>query len=131
LDAWASGRGISLSAEEPRVHDLDSVSEWISEGTCASQLTAGTADNLVTAWNLFQDVAFSVPRGREFLVFLESDSARRIYDKLFWIMDLPAVRELRPNGISIDLSAEECRELKRILKAGMELFNDVVRVVDR
>ena len=78
----------------------------------------------MAAWNLFSDVAHSMPDKGS--AFEHLDSQPTIYDKLFWGNNLPS---MTPEGMhySPEWSAAEVASLAEILSAGLDLFESCIR----
>lgn len=120
VQAYADLKHYKLEAGEPILHDLDWVGTWLQ--------TPGMPVNCVealNAWNLFSDVARSIrARGTAF----ERLDSRfpRIYQKLFWGNNLPA---LTPEGKHFDPQwpPDELSALTEVLGAGLELFQSFTR----
>lgn len=119
LRAFAARHRLALVEEEPILHDLDAVQAWVS---CPRSETVSCSVALA-AWNLFGDIARSLPSAGA--GFSEVDRAEdRVYDKLFFGNNLPAVT---PVGERYDpaWSAEEVAALARVLERGLRLFRGV------
>jgi hypothetical protein len=115
---YAAGRGISVDAEEPTLLNLDILGKWLKE--CDSELIE--PDSFNSAWNLFADVSRCVNGGFD----PNRELTQKIYDKLFWGCNLPAVT---PEGAHYVPAWTE-RELKimaEVLRSGMQMFRDCVK----
>ena len=122
LAAYAAAKHYVLESEEPKRHDLDWVARWL--GTTDMPVDC---DNALCAWNLFGDVARSVPGSDG--TFAELDRRLgEIYDKLFWGNNLPA---MTPEGCHFEpeWSGEEITELAMVLRAGLALFQASTLVI--
>jgi hypothetical protein len=119
LRAYADVQQYSLQSEEPILHDLDWVAAWIKAP--AVPVDCG---EVLAAWNLFSDVAHSMPDMGS--AFEHLDSQPTIYDKLFWGNNLPS---MTPEGMhySPEWSAAEVASLAEILSAGLDLFESCIR----
>ena len=119
LRRYAELNHYSLESEEPQLHDLDWIAPWR-----VAQVASVDCEGALTAWNLFADVASSVPEG---VTFKPLDSQfPGIYKKLFWGSNLPSVT---PQGehYTPEWSPDEIHALGEILIAGLELFVSCVR----
>jgi hypothetical protein len=110
--------------EEPILHDLDALVHWLKlkKMKRARQVDC---DELLTAWNLFDDVSRSVD-GQ-----FDSDKERtnKIYQKLYWGTN-PSV--FTPEGCwYVPLwSAEELWIIQEVLSDGLKMFRRVAKRVD-
>jgi len=77
LHEYADLRQYSLQNEEPVLHDLDWVGNWVAMPFSPVDCRAALG-----AWNLFSDVATSIPDRAN--AFEQLDTQPEIYDKLFW-----------------------------------------------
>lgn len=114
LRAYADENHYSLQEEEPLLHDLDWVAAWTRAPGMPVDCTKALA-----AWNLFADVARSVPAKGSVVESLDSQPA--IYNKLFWGNNLPS---MTPKGRSYvpEWTPHEMALLAEILRAGLDLF---------
>lgn len=123
LRQFAAQRQLTLVDEVPRLHDLDSVQRWV---LCPRGQAMDCATTLA-AWNLFSDVACSIPDpGTD---FSKIDSEHNdIYEKLFFGNNLPAIT---PEGAQYDArwSDLEVVALAQILDCGLRFFRSVRRDV--
>ena len=119
LQAYARFHQIELAAMEPLLHDLDGLARWLGRPLSA----AVDCDILLTAWNLFGDLATSVKATFDH----EHTRSQRIYEKLFWGNNLPAVT---PAGqhYTPTWSDDELLLMREILHDGLVLFRTYVRV---
>ena len=115
IAAYAAARQYVLETEEPKRHDLDWVARWLSTTDMPVD-----CDKALAAWNLFGDVARSIPQADDAFEQLDSRFGK-VYEKLFWGNNLPAVT---PKGCRFDpkWSADEITALAMVLRAGLELF---------
>ncbi|QMU28030.1 hypothetical protein [Adhaeribacter radiodurans] len=119
LVKYAKTKGIKIKKEEPILHNLDAVEEWLQQPN-----NNINCDDCLAAWNLFTDVAYSLK-----LTFNGDKIGRlrnRIYDKLFWgnndfvgdpILGHPSGQFYIP-----EWSPAEVCKLAKILKQGFKLF---------
>ncbi len=82
LRAYADVHRYSLQDEEPILHYLDWVAAWVKAP--AVPVNCG---EVLAAWNLFSDVARSMPDKGSAFEYLDSQPI--IYYKLFWGNNLP------------------------------------------
>jgi|SRR5438309_12126281 hypothetical protein len=110
--AFCRENGISLMLEPPAVYDFDKVATWC--GCPAAGSIEPTA--FLNAWNMFEDAhGFRLDAH---LHDVSSQRAGKIYDKLFFANNLPAVT---PHGASYEpiWSEDEVELLSRIYHFGL------------
>lgn len=120
LRKYADQKHYSLETEEPKLHDLDSVT------TC--RVATGNmvqCEEALCAWNLFSDVAASFPK-RGFAFENRDSKFPAIYKKLFYRNNLPSIT---PDGKQYipEWSEEGISSLADVLTAGLDLFLSSVR----
>jgi hypothetical protein len=115
LRQYANLRHYTLENEEPLLHDLG----WITAWKLAPDALVD-CQKALAAWNLFGDIAVSVPSRGTAFVKLKSDCFE-IYDKLFWGNNLPAVTPEGERYIP-EWSPDGLRSLDQILTTGRDLF---------
>jgi hypothetical protein len=120
LRAYAHQKNYGLEDEEPILHDLDSVASW----TKAPDARIDCSETLA-AWNLFIDVARSVPTKGTAFERLDAELLN-IYKKVFWGNNLPAVTPQGEKYIPT-WSPEEVASLAKILIVGLDLFGSCTR----
>jgi hypothetical protein len=118
LLGYAASRGLSVCVEDPLLHDLDVIAEWLGTGDVRSV----NCEDFLAAWNLFEDVSRSV--GGSF-----DDNRKlteKIYEKLFWGNNLPIVT---PEGKSYEpiWTKRELKIMREVLGSGLLLFRKKVR----
>ena len=121
LDSYAKFRGLKLEPDEPSEFDFDSVERWLS------RLDRGSidCDLFLNAWNLFGDIASSNGNA----AFQQSSrAAGRVYDKLFWGNNLPAVTPAGELYVPV-WSERDVDELHRILSQGMSSIRNAVSMM--
>lgn len=120
LTAYAQGKGIELVDEWPVEHDLDCTASWLA----ASGQGAVDCENLLSAWNLFEEVSASI--GGDFDA--DQEQTDSLYDKLFQGSDT-ANNVLRQEGEPAyrpEWSKEELALLRTTLGKGLALFERVL-----
>lgn len=95
--------------------DLDAIQSW-SSSRSARLLDANL---LYRAWNFLGDVATSMDNGDSYLGYDEDYAS--IHEELFWGCNLPGFSQSQER-YEIDLSQGEIRQLRSILKSGLEIF---------
>ncbi len=116
--SYAEQVGIQVEAEEPVLHNLDILSEWLR----SPDNRTIRCDHFLSAWNLFSDIASSV-EGAAFEQ--EERGVKAIYNKLFEGNNLPSWRA--PGEIYIPgWSEREVAQMERVLGRGLSLFRAVV-----
>jgi hypothetical protein len=120
LRVYAELNHYSLQGEEPIIHDLD----WVAAWTTVPVVQVDCSEALA-AWNLFEDVARSIPgRGS---AYRRLDSQLALYNKLFWGCNLPSVTPKGRHYVPV-WSADEVASLAEILTEGLELFESCTRI---
>ena len=115
LQGFAHRRGLSLDSNvnaEPL--DLDAVQRWLG----AARRTTVDCQEFLNAWNLFSDFASTVD-GK--LRHIDDQKEVRIYDKLFWGNNLPALTPPGKEYVPLWTRSEVAR-LRNVLNKGMQLF---------
>lgn len=115
LRAEAARRGFRVEPgmnQEPL--DLDALERWLA----SARKTTVDCETFLNAWNLFSDLATTV-QGRT--AHTDGQREGRIYDKLFWGNNLPA---LTPPGKHYEpiWSKSEVGKMRNVLKKGTGLF---------
>jgi hypothetical protein len=113
LRQFTQANHLVLDADEPPVLDLDAVAAWLAHPSNAPI----ECDLLLSAWNFFTDVSNSVGAPLD-----DRDNAKdRIYDKLFWGNNLPA---MTPPGehYTPAWSTQERTTLARVISHGLSLW---------
>ncbi|HEX2868463.1 MAG TPA: hypothetical protein VHO03_15580 [Ignavibacteriales bacterium] len=117
LYEYASSSNLEITSEEPELHNLDLVSEWIKEND-PSVINFSQFNNI---WNLWTDTSHSTGRS-----FDEADeSAERIYDKLFWSCTLPTGQSDNEDYIP-EWTEDELKAMKELFLKGMAMFERAV-----
>src|ERR671931_550924 len=80
---YAKGKTLQVDAEGAILHDLDVLVEWLKQ----KESERVDCNNLLAAWNLFEDVSHSVDGGFD----PDRDVTKEIYEKLFWGNNLSSV----------------------------------------
>jgi hypothetical protein len=117
LRRYAALCNFQLVKEKPIMLDLDWLANW-------KRMKTGSVDcpEALAAWNLFGDVANSLgERGMQFLELDSQEHFRKIYNKLFWGNNLPA---MTPPGCEYipEWSSDEIHSLGELLTIGLDLF---------
>ncbi len=123
--AYTSGHDLPLKLETPILHDLDVVAHLVKEPDGVMLDCSET----LAAWNLFADLARSVPDGG--IVFAEADQSNTsIYEKVFLGNNLPAIT---PEGkcYTPTWSDEEVTAIAELLQLGFDLFRSSIRPSER
>jgi len=112
-EAYAQSQGIALKEAEPEFYDLDAIVDWITNPDPANV----DCSRFNSAWNLFTDVAAST----RYAFDTDIPRTRKVYDKLFWGCNLPAVT---PEGCSYEpiWLPDEIALLCEVLRAGMVMM---------
>lgn len=114
LRKYADKCGLHIEEEEPGLHNLDAVKDWIENPS----KTDINCDILLSAWNLFIDIASSV---QDVTFDRDREKTDLIYEKLFWGNNLPAVtppgKHYKPNWTD-----DEIEKLQEVLADGLKMF---------
>ena len=113
LEHYARERGIHFKPEAPMLHNLRVVEEWLRKPSFKSI----QCDAFLGAWNLFADVARSVGTPLDD----RGELADKVYDKLFWGNNIPAVTPAGREYVPV-WSKEEMDCLRRVLQQGLAVF---------
>ncbi len=118
LQRFTSEIGISIKKEDPLLHNLDIVKQWLSEDSAEIK----DYNPFLDAWNLFDDVSYSTNSN------FNSDRkvTKKIYEKIFWGCNLPAVT---PEGKSYEpiWSKKELKIIKETLSDGFQIFEKNIK----
>jgi hypothetical protein len=117
---FAEQNGIKLQAEEPGLHDLDVIANWLKNPN--KKTVDCPAFN--AAWNLFADVSRSVKGEFD----QDQKKTNKIYEKLFCGSNLPAVT---PEGKEYEpiWARQEVEILMEVLTEGLKLFRSKIAEV--
>ena len=108
--------GVSLEAAEPAAYDFDRIRAW-----CACPDAAGVECRaFLDAWNFLDDLT-GLHAGVDSPHTRLSRASARVYDKLFWGNNLPAVT---PPGERFEpsWSPEELASIRRVFESGLGVF---------
>lgn len=124
LASAAAEIGLTLVPDEPAPYDFDQLRGWCM-GAEASGIDCPA---FLNAWNFFDDLARLRDDPDSDYANL-SRSAAQCYDKLFWGKSLPSVT---PPGerFTPDWSAEELRDIRRVIEAGLRLVETELSPVE-
>lgn len=121
LADFARQKGIKLSDAQSEGVDLDEVIDWIEKPRTLSL----DCNKILNAWNFGDDVRQSI-RGHSACL---SKQAFRVYEKLFWGCNLPAVTPESCEYIPI-WRGREIYLIKRMIKSGIDLATDKLQIYD-
>ena len=111
-----------MSDEEPLLHDLDILAHWLRSKR-RTRARHVDCDAFLAAWNLFGDLSLSL--GASFDA--DKERTRRIYLKLFYGNNLPAVTP--PGEWFVPYwSGREMDMMHEVLSHGLALFRASVRL---
>lgn len=114
LRELAQKRHLKLQ-EKQEMLDLATVQSWVNSRS--SRLPA--ANLLYRAWNFFGDVATTLKIADHYLGYDEDFIA--LHDELFWGCNMPGLTQSQ-ELYELDLSQSEIRNLRTILRSGLEIF---------
>lgn len=123
LLGYARGRGLAIVDEEPILHDLDRTANWLS-----TEQAPVDCDDLLSAWNLFDDVSTSTVGDFD----PDRDLTGAVYDKLFF-GSTTANNVLKPEDEPVyqpAWSESELELLRAALSRGLSMFERVLRAHD-
>ena len=109
----ASALGIEINSSTPALYNLDRLSRWLD----GKVELIPECEELLNAWNLFQDVSASVKGEFD----SEAERTNHIYEKLFYGCNLSVVNRSRKKYVPT-WTTKELDEMRRVLKAGLALF---------
>ena len=116
LLTYADTLSIAVQLEKPLLHDLDLIQLWLAN----PQFQRVDPPVFLSAWNLFGDVARTLPAvGAR---FTERDSSLGpLYEKLFWANNLSSVT---PEGevFTPEWSPIEIGVFAALLREGLDMF---------
>ena len=117
---YASASNLTVDAEDPRLLNLDILVAWL-ESKDADTVDCKT---FLEAWNLFDD--FSKTIGGNFDA--DQKKTQKIYNKLFWGNNLPAVT---PEGEHFEpiWTKRELKIMREVLGEGLSLFKEKISCV--
>jgi hypothetical protein len=120
LNEYAFENALNIEPEEPTLHNLDAVVEWIKVGDEKSI----DCNECKSAWNLFEDVSQSVK-----IIFDSNEEViNNVYDKLFWGCNLPSVTP-KSKSFNPEWNKSEINILKRILSNGIKIFKESLNAI--
>lgn len=117
LQEYASKNNLDITSEEPELHNLDLVSEWIKESD-PSSINFSQFNNI---WNLWTDVSNSTGKGFD----EDIESAEMIYDKLFWSCTLPTGKSDDQEYIP-EWTEDELKNMRELFLRGIDMFTRAV-----
>jgi len=111
---YAERRGYTLSSEPPKLHDLDYAMQLTNGGELAD------FSSLLSAWNLFSDVAATLQRAD----YLQVDqSFLDTYNHLFFLSGIGPFKDVAPPSFS----EQEADQLRQLLAAGLRIFRESLK----
>jgi hypothetical protein len=114
LNDYAARCGLAVKPDGAMRLDLDVVQHWLAH----PRKTTVDCEIFLNAWNLFSDLATAIQGS---LAYIDAQKEIRIYDKLFWGNNIPAIT---PPGKHYDpvWTKSEIGRMQNVLKDGMQLF---------
>lgn len=112
---YASALDLTVDAESPNLTDLDILDTWL-ESNDGEKIDCNT---FLEAWNLFDDLSKTVSGNFD----PERKKTQKIYNKLFWGNNLPAVT---PDGEHYipSWTKGELNLMRKVLGEGLVLFRE-------
>lgn len=95
--------------------DLASIQGWVN----SRSQRLPEANLLYRVWNFFGDVATSLKKADHYLGYDQDFIS--LHDELFWGCNMPGLTQSQER-YELDLSQSEIRNLRSILRSGMEIF---------
>lgn len=106
---------LKLQKQDLDLLDLSQIQAWVN-----SRSTRLPKINLVyRAWNFLGDVASTLKLASHYLGY--SPDFIALHDELFWGCNLPGLTQA-DQRYEVDLSKSEIRNLRSILRSGLEIF---------
>lgn len=113
--ALAKKRKLSLQEEEMELLDLGVIQSWVN----SRSMKVPEANLIYRSWNFFGDVATSLKLADHYLGYDEDYIS--LHDELFWGCNMPGLTQ-SAERYEVDLSQSEIRNLRSILRSGLEIF---------
>lgn len=114
---YALKNNLEIVSEEPELHNLDLVSEWIKVND-PELINFSQFNNI---WNLWTDISHSTGKGFD----EDKESAEMIYDKLFWSCTLPTGKSDNEEYIP-EWTEDELRDMRELFLRGIDMFTGTV-----
>lgn len=117
--ALAKKRNLKLQKEEMELLDLSLIQSWVN----SRSMRVPEANLVYRSWNFFGDAASSLKLADHYLGYDEDYIA--LHDELFWGCNMPGLTQ-STERYEVDLSQTEIRNLRSILRSGLEIFRQGV-----
>ncbi|MBT9586409.1 hypothetical protein IV102_23905 [bacterium] len=115
-EAEALAKKRYLKLQDPmETLELGVIQSWVS----SRSMRLPEANLLYRVWNFFGDVATSLKKADHYLGYDEQFIS--LHDELFWGCNMPGLTQSQ-ELYEIDLSQSEIRNLRSILRSGLEIF---------
>jgi hypothetical protein len=114
-EALAQKRHLKLQ-QAMEILELGTIQSWVNSRS--SRLPE--ANLLYRSWNFFGDVATSLKKADHYLGYDEQFIS--LHDELFWGCNMPGLTQSQER-YEVDLSQSEIRNLRSILRSGLEIFH--------
>ncbi|MES2037111.1 MAG: hypothetical protein V4495_04685 [Pseudomonadota bacterium] len=115
IENYAHQHGLNLQVNEPALFDLDAMTADLP-GAIA---TPAACQNMLNAWNLFDDVARSCNQRFD----RNQRLSNRIYLKLVWGSNLPALTPLNKEYLPV-WTKGQLKIIRKTLRKGLRLFKE-------
>ena len=118
---FAKSKGIKIQQEEPALYNLDNVQELVKGKN--QDLDCNT---LLSTWNLFTDAVTTL--NVEFVGNKKDKITNKIYDKLFYGSNLPAIT---PNGKEYTplWTKSELTKMTEVMDEGIRILNNNLKEI--
>lgn len=113
-EALARKRNLKLQ-EDMELLDLGVILSWVN----SRSMRVPEANLVYRAWNFFGDAATSLKLADHYLGYDEDYIS--LHDELFWGCNMPGLTQ-SAERYEVDLSQTEIRNLRSILRSGLEIF---------
>ena len=113
-EAAAQKRHIKLQ-ENMELLDLTAIQSWVN----SRSMRLLDSNLIYRVWNFFGDVATTLKKANHYLGYDEAYIA--LHNELFWGCNMPGLTQSQER-YEVDLSQQEIRNLRSILRSGLEIF---------
>lgn len=118
--ALAKKRNLKLQ-DDMELLDLGVIQSWVN----SRSMRLPEANLIYRAWNFFGDAATSLKLADHYLGYDEDYIS--LHDELFWGCNMPGLTQ-SAERYEVDLSQSEIRNLRSILRSGLEIFRQGLSV---
>ena len=118
LRDYSNQKKIILKDEEPVIHNLELIENWLCENNSA----INDYNEVLNTWNLFEDISISTNGNFN----SDRELTKKIYEKIFWGCNIPAVT---PEGESFTptWTKMELKIVRETLIFGFQMFREKIK----